>query len=167
MSGDLADLARSIIDANLYLTLGTADGDGRPWVSPVYFATADYIDFYWVSDAGAMHSRNLARRPQVSMVIFDSRVPTYTGRAVYLLGEAFELSGSGIDRGLAIYPGAPERGAGSLTRDQVVPPAPYRLYSARVSEHFVSCPRDIGRPCPLHGIDVDHRASVTLTRQAG
>jgi len=29
--------ARVIIEANLYLTLGTADSDGRPWTSPVYF----------------------------------------------------------------------------------------------------------------------------------
>jgi hypothetical protein len=35
MSGDVADLARSIIDTNLYLTLGTADRDGWRWVSPV------------------------------------------------------------------------------------------------------------------------------------
>jgi predicted pyridoxine 5'-phosphate oxidase superfamily flavin-nucleotide-binding protein len=41
MSRDLADLARSIIDANLYLTLGTADRDGPPWVSPVHFGTAE------------------------------------------------------------------------------------------------------------------------------
>ena len=47
-------------------------------MSRVHFATADYVDFYWVSDPGAMYSRNLAQRPQVSMVIFDSRVPTYT-----------------------------------------------------------------------------------------
>jgi predicted pyridoxine 5'-phosphate oxidase superfamily flavin-nucleotide-binding protein len=30
---DLAAHARAIIDANRYLTLGTADGDGRPWTS--------------------------------------------------------------------------------------------------------------------------------------
>jgi hypothetical protein len=35
---DLAAHARAIIDANLYLTLGTADPDGRPWTSLVYFA---------------------------------------------------------------------------------------------------------------------------------
>jgi hypothetical protein len=161
MSGDLADLARSIIDANLYLTLGTVDRDGRPWVSPVCFATADYVEFYWVSDPGSVHSRNLADRSQVSMVIFDSGVPAYTGRAAYLVGEAVELSGSDLDRGLAIYPGRPERGAGSLAREDVVPPAPYRLYRASVSAHFVSCPRDTGRPCALHGISVDQRASVS------
>jgi predicted pyridoxine 5'-phosphate oxidase superfamily flavin-nucleotide-binding protein len=28
-------LARAVIDANLYMVLGTADEDGRPWVTPV------------------------------------------------------------------------------------------------------------------------------------
>jgi len=33
---DLAAHALAIIDANLYLTLGTIDPDGHPWASPVY-----------------------------------------------------------------------------------------------------------------------------------
>src|SRR4029453_18195633 len=37
---DLAGHARAIIDANLYLTLGTTDRDGYPWTSAVYFAPA-------------------------------------------------------------------------------------------------------------------------------
>ncbi|MGH2983761.1 MAG: pyridoxamine 5'-phosphate oxidase family protein [Solirubrobacterales bacterium] len=36
---ELDAVARAIIDSNLYMTLGTADQSGRPWVSPVYFAT--------------------------------------------------------------------------------------------------------------------------------
>jgi Pyridoxamine 5'-phosphate oxidase len=32
---DLGTIARSIIDSNFYMTLGTADENGRPWVSPV------------------------------------------------------------------------------------------------------------------------------------
>jgi len=71
--------ARVIIEANLYLTLGTADSDGRPWTSPVYFAPAADREFYWVSDTDARHSRHLAERPQVSMVIFDSTVAPYHG----------------------------------------------------------------------------------------
>jgi Pyridoxamine 5'-phosphate oxidase len=43
---DLAAHARAIIDANLYLTLGTADPDGHPWTSPVCFAPAGDRDFY-------------------------------------------------------------------------------------------------------------------------
>jgi endonuclease YncB( thermonuclease family) len=36
---DLVAHARAIIDATLYLTLGTVDPSGRPWTSPVYFAS--------------------------------------------------------------------------------------------------------------------------------
>ena len=39
---DLGAIAKAIIDSNLYLTLGTADEAGRPWVSPVYYATEGY-----------------------------------------------------------------------------------------------------------------------------
>src|SRR5919107_374767 len=100
---DLAAHARAIITGNLYLTLGTADPDGTPWISPVYFAPAGDREFCWVSAIDARHSRNLAERPRVSMVIFDSTVAPYHGRAVYAAGEARELSGRDLDRALETY----------------------------------------------------------------
>jgi predicted pyridoxine 5'-phosphate oxidase superfamily flavin-nucleotide-binding protein len=36
-----AECARRIIDANSYATLATADADGRPWATPVWFAERD------------------------------------------------------------------------------------------------------------------------------
>lgn len=60
MQGDLAALERAIVDANLYMVLGTADDEGRPWVSPVYFAHAVFHEFYWVSSPETMHSRNVS-----------------------------------------------------------------------------------------------------------
>jgi len=81
----LAAYARELIDGNLYMTLGTADADGNPWVTPVFYATADYASFYWVSQTDALHSRNLAIRPRLSIVIFDSTAAPETGRAVYML----------------------------------------------------------------------------------
>ena len=42
-------LAREILGSNLYMTLATADEYGRPWVSPVYYASVDYTTFHWVS----------------------------------------------------------------------------------------------------------------------
>jgi nitroimidazol reductase NimA-like FMN-containing flavoprotein (pyridoxamine 5'-phosphate oxidase superfamily) len=90
---DLAAHARAIIDANLYLTLGTTDPDGYPWTSPVYFAPAGDRKFYWMSATDARHSCHVAARPRVSMVIFDSTVLPYHGRAVCAIGEARELSG--------------------------------------------------------------------------
>lgn len=159
---ELAAHARAIIDANLYLTLGTAGPDGHPWTSPVYFAPAGDREFYWTSATDARHSRHLAERPQVSMVIFDSTVAPYHGRAVYAVGEARELSGSDLDRALRAYPRPDGRGATPVTREEVTGPAPYRLYQATVSDMWVLCPRGPRQPCPLHGLAMDHRTRVTL-----
>ena len=69
---DLAGYARRIIDAHVYMTLATADADGRPWASPIWFAHEDHTRFVWVSRPERRHSRNLAERPRVGIVIFDS-----------------------------------------------------------------------------------------------
>jgi hypothetical protein len=161
---DLDAHARALIDANLYVTLGTADAEGTPWVSPVYFATADYADFYWVSARDAAHSRNIAQRPQVSMVIFDSQVPTYHGRAAYLSATATDLSGPDLDRGIEIYPGPATRDATGVTLDDVTPPSPYRLYRATATRAFVLCPREPRQACPLHSIAADDRTPVVPWR---
>jgi nitroimidazol reductase NimA-like FMN-containing flavoprotein (pyridoxamine 5'-phosphate oxidase superfamily) len=97
------DLAKGIIDANLYMVLATADGTGRPWASPVYYANAGYSEFFWVSSPEATHSRNIAVRPQVSIVIFDSQVPIGTGQGVYMEATAGEIEGAELDRGLEVY----------------------------------------------------------------
>ena len=159
---DLAVHAKDLIDNNRYMTLGTANQDGRPWTSPVYFAAAGLREYYWTSVADAEHSRNLKERPQVSLVVFDSTVPAYHGRAVYVAGEAKELDGTDLERGLEIYPGPEDRGGASLTRDDVTGASPYRLYRATASELSVLCPRSPRQPCPLHGIAQDHRAQVPL-----
>lgn len=158
---DLAAHARAIIDANLYLILGTADPGGRPWTSPVCFAPGGNREFYWLSATDARHSRNLAERPQVSFVIFDSTVAPYHGRAVYAAGEAHELSGSDLDRALAAFPRPDRRDLPPVTLQDVTAPAPYRLYQATASDMWVLCPREPRQPCPLHGLAKDHRARVT------
>src|ERR1044071_7524972 len=101
----LGTLAKAIIHANMYMVLGTADEFGQPWVTPVYFSCADYREFYWMSSPEVRHSRNIAVRPQVSMVIFDSQVSVGAGQAVYMSAVAEELTGIDVDRGLDIYNG--------------------------------------------------------------
>jgi hypothetical protein len=165
MSTDgLASAAQAIIDASMYLTLGTTGDDGSPWVSPVYYAASGYREFYWASDPGAAHSRNLIRRPQVSLVIFDSQQPPYTGQAVYMTAVAEELAdGPGLGHGLTVYPRPAEREDPAMTAEQLMPPARYRLYRATVSQSWVPCPRDDpDQPCAVHGRAVDHRIPVVL-----
>ena len=152
--------ARDLLDANAYLTLGTVDAGGRPWTSPVYFAASGLREFYWTSEADAEHSRNLAERPHVSLVVFDSSVPPYHGRALYAVGTAGELRGDDLERGLRVFPGPRERGGTTVTLDDVTGASAYRLYRATASDLWVLCPREPRQPCLLHGLAKDHRTRV-------
>ena len=138
---DLANIARTIIDSIVYMVLGTADEDGRPWTSPVYFASENYREFYWMSSPGVTHSRNILVRPEVSIVIFDSRVRVGTGQAVYISAVARELTGVEIDQGIQIYSGRfqnpSEHGVRIIQPEDVQDPAPYRLYRATAHEHCI------------------------------
>ncbi len=100
---DTDAVARRIVDANMYMTLATADGDGRPWASPVWFAPLMYAEFLWVSTPEARHSRNIAQRPEVAIVIFDSTVPIGGAEALYIEAVAEQLSGAAIDPAIATY----------------------------------------------------------------
>jgi len=143
----LRAIARAIIDSNFYMTLGTADENGRPWVSPVYYAPEGYTEFYWVSSPEATHSRNLAVRPEVSIVVFDSRSPVGSGQGVYMSAVAEELAGDDLDRGITIFSRRSEaHGAGEWNLEDVRPPARHRLYRATASEHFVLGPQDRRTP---------------------
>ena len=133
---ELGAAARAIIDSNFYMTLGTADEEGRPWVSPVYYAAEGYAKFYWVSSPEATHSRNLAVRPEVSIVIFDSRTPVGSGQGVYMSAVAQELTDTDLDRGIAIFSRrSGSHGAGEWSLEDVGPSARHRLYRAIASEH--------------------------------
>jgi uncharacterized protein YhbP (UPF0306 family) len=144
---ELGAIARAIIDSNRYLTLGTADEQGLPWVSPVWYAPHEYRRFFWVSSPEARHSRNVAARPQVSIVIFDSQAPVGTGQGVYMSAVAEELSGGDVERGIGIFSRrSVAQRASAWTADDVRPPARHRLYRATASEHFVLGPQDQRTP---------------------
>jgi nitroimidazol reductase NimA-like FMN-containing flavoprotein (pyridoxamine 5'-phosphate oxidase superfamily) len=135
--GDPAAAARAVIDSNSYMTLGTADESGRPWVSPVWFAHSGYREFFWVSSPEARHSCNLATRPEISIVIFDSQVPPAGAEAVYLSAKAEELSGEELESGIGIFSRKSESdGLPAYSRENVEGPAPLRLYRAVTAEHF-------------------------------
>jgi hypothetical protein len=135
--------ARAIIDANAYLTLATADGAGTPWASPVWFAHDGYAAFLWVSRPDARHSRNLAVRADVGLVVFDSTVAAGDAHAVYVEGTAFPADDADLDRLMAVYSArSVAQGAGPWTTADVTGAAEHRLYVARARTHFVLGERD-------------------------
>src|ERR671915_1340527 len=103
MAPELADVARTVIDTNRYMALGTAGEKGHPWVTPVWFASEDYRSFHWVSSPDAKHSRNLAAHPEIAIAIFDSSVPVGGAQAVYMKGVARELTGDELEPGLEVF----------------------------------------------------------------
>src|SRR6188768_1710247 len=95
--------ARELISANMYMTLATADESGRPWASPVWFAPDGDDGFLWVSSPETRHSRNIAARVDIAIVIFDSTVPVGAAEALYLEAVAEELSGDALEQAIAVY----------------------------------------------------------------
>jgi pyridoxine/pyridoxamine 5'-phosphate oxidase len=135
---DPVAVARAIVDANSYMTIATADADGDPWASPVWFATADRREFVWVSDPAARHSRNIAVRPRVTLVVFDSHSPIGTGRGVYVAASAAQLDGADAERAIGVFSRASvAQGASAWSLADVRGDARLRLYAAVAREWWV------------------------------
>ena len=135
--------ARALIDEGRYMTLGTADADGAPWATPVWFAPVGYHELLWVSAPEVRHSRNIAARPQVGIVIFDSHVTPGEGQAVYMAAEAAEVTGDAVEAGMRAFSArSVEQGLAAWTAEQVSGAARLRLYRAVVAEHWMLGERD-------------------------
>lgn len=100
---------------------------------------SDYREFLWVGVLPqAQHSRNLSVRPEVAIVIFDSRQPPGSGQRVYISGTAAQLPEADLDRGLALFSRISQAPAGAAwNRSDVEAPARHRLYHATAVQHFV------------------------------
>jgi nitroimidazol reductase NimA-like FMN-containing flavoprotein (pyridoxamine 5'-phosphate oxidase superfamily) len=137
---ELRAYARAVVDANRYMTLATADEHGSPWASPVWYAPVEYRRFLWVSSPEARHSMNLAARPELAIVIFDSH-RAGGWKALYMSAVADQLTD--VDEEIGIFSRHGEaQGLRAWTREDVLPPARHRLYRAAVSEAFVLDPHD-------------------------
>jgi nitroimidazol reductase NimA-like FMN-containing flavoprotein (pyridoxamine 5'-phosphate oxidase superfamily) len=159
MAPDLADEARRIIDATKYMALGTADGTGHPWVSPVWFATVDRRHFHWVSGHQTRHSRNLEARQEIAIAIYDPSMAAGSAGAVYISGTAKELTGAELEEGIEIFGRLSRTNAGRDWKlGDVQPPAPHRLYRATALEYYVL----IRGADSERGRGVDHREPVEL-----
>jgi nitroimidazol reductase NimA-like FMN-containing flavoprotein (pyridoxamine 5'-phosphate oxidase superfamily) len=137
-----ADVASAaIIGANRYLVLSTADERGRPWVSPVYFAADGGSRFFWVSRPGSTHSRNIAERPDVAIVVFDSSVPPGQTSAFFARGRAEEVPPGDVERIVEVFSRASVAdGLDPWTVEMVTQPSEFRLYQVHATEASVLMP---------------------------
>ncbi len=129
----LQEIARTVLDANSYMVLGTVEGDGSARVSPVYFNHHRYRDLYWVSTPDSTHSGNLSRDPRVSIVVFDSTAPSEETQAVYLTGSAAEVPSDQLEQACAVAFVHVGPGADAFTVEELSGDAPFRLYRATIA----------------------------------
>jgi len=131
-------LARALVAENSYLTLATADADGVPWASPVWFAARELDVFVWASKPGARHSRNIAQNPRVSLLVFDSSRPPGEGSALYVSADAELVDDTEFEKALALYNARSlERGLSEWDPATLREPAKHRLYRAVAVDAFV------------------------------
>jgi uncharacterized protein YhbP (UPF0306 family) len=134
--------AEEILDANSYMTLATADAGGVPWASPVWFAHAG-AELFWVSYEHRRHSRNLAARSQVAIVVFDSTVTPGEAKAVYMEATAALLEGDDRRPGIDVFSRrSVERGLDAWTLADVEAEGGLRLYGAWVTARWTLDDRD-------------------------
>jgi nitroimidazol reductase NimA-like FMN-containing flavoprotein (pyridoxamine 5'-phosphate oxidase superfamily) len=148
---DDAALARRVLDDGRYLVLASADTDGRPWPTPVWYAR-EGRELVWVSRSGTRHSTNLRSRSSVGIVVFETPVPVDgRPRAVYAEATAGEVPEADRERCLAVFDRRSRaEGLGPWPVERVVAPADLRLYHAVVSRFFVLEPdRDVRREVAL------------------
>jgi nitroimidazol reductase NimA-like FMN-containing flavoprotein (pyridoxamine 5'-phosphate oxidase superfamily) len=146
-----AELARQVIETGRYLVLASADAEGHPWPTPVWYAR-DGRDFIWVSWPQARHSNNLGVRSAVGFVIFETPVPVEgRTRAVYAEATAGEVPEADRERCLTAFDRRSRAdGLGVWTPERVTAPGNLRLYHAVVSQLFVLHPgRDLRREVEL------------------
>jgi nitroimidazol reductase NimA-like FMN-containing flavoprotein (pyridoxamine 5'-phosphate oxidase superfamily) len=140
---DTETQAREIVAANRYMVLATAGADGVPWVSPVWFASEDASTFLWISKPEARHSRNVAARPEIALVVFDSSADPDAAAALYVSAVAAELDGAERNAAVAAYSRASQaQGLRAFTSEEVGPGGRWRVYRATVTERWVLGPGD-------------------------
>ena len=157
VEADLLEMAQRVVETNRYMTLGTVEPDGTPRLSPVRFVADGIQDLNWASAHLAQHSLNLAIRPAIQVVIYNSAAENDQGEGVYLGATAKAVTAESIESTLARLTarlGTAQGPAPSDFRGE----SPMRLYHAEV----LSCEVHVSRFHPILGTGVDLRRSVQL-----
>ena len=148
---DSSTIDRVLAD-NLYLVLGTSDEDGRPWVSPVFFAQLGANRLCWVSSPDARHSRNIAYRSSIAITVFDSTVAVGRAEAAYFDAHATPATTHEVDAALhSLNARLPSDKA--LNPDDLQPEGPLVVYRADLKHSYIL----------IRGGDAEHGNAVDTT----
>lgn len=147
--------ARELLEQNRFMVLATADDEGRPWATPVWFAPDGLDRLYWLSWPGSRHSELVEHRAEVAVTVFDSTVVPHEGAAFYATATARMVPDDELDSALQVVnERSVAQGLEPFTPERLRGDARLRLYVAELTELWV-----LDQDAP-----VDQRAPVHPTR---
>lgn len=126
---DFIQIAKNIIQTNIYLTLGTADGN--PWVAPLYYCVTESYVFYFISQIESVHTKQLLKNPNVAFAIFDSHAPEGQGNGIQADGKAYIVTDDELPAALKYY----HTTFIPITAEILTGSHPYRLFKL-IPEHM-------------------------------
>ncbi len=94
---------QKLLESNNYFTLATADANGTPWISNVFFSHDKNYTFYWYSRIETRHSQNISIRPQIALNLYISPENAEVD-GLYIEAIASEVKGmSNVIAGMMTY----------------------------------------------------------------
>src|SRR4029079_8580652 len=105
-----------------------------------------------------VHSRNIASRPEVRIVLFDSTVAVGQAQAAYLSAVARRVPDDEVEERARIYSSGDQLGARRFGVAELTGAASLRLYVATATSHEVL----VRGGDPDYGADIDSRRSVDV-----
>jgi uncharacterized protein YhbP (UPF0306 family) len=102
---EMRPVLRDFLAAQSTLVLGTAgEQDGAPQVAPLFFASDDQLNLYWISDPDSRHSANLSDWNKAAAAIYV-QTWDWTGiKGLQIEGSACPVTTDGErERALALY----------------------------------------------------------------
>lgn len=104
----------------------------------MWFARRDERRFLWASRPTTRHSRNIAARRDVAILIYDSRTIPDERQAAYIEATATELEGEDLDAGISAFSRESlSQGLPDWPRERLTGAGSFRLYQATVTAWFI------------------------------
>lgn len=144
---ELNQIAREIIQSNIYMTVGTTDKN-IPWVAPVHYGVSDDYSLYFISQVHSLHSQHIQKNPQVAFAIYDSHQPEGTGNGIQGNGKAVLLPERDIGEALRWY----KTTFIDMKPESFIGTASYRFYKIEPQHFYINDPN----------AEIDKRVEVFL-----
>ena len=155
------DNEAAIILANQkYCTISVCSLDAKPWITPVFYATDEKLNLFWLSENSAKHSSLLETNSLASLVIYDSNASMGAGNALYMSGKVCISPESLTDNALSLLRekvGSSSEFSDRYTREDVSGESPWRLYALTPSQAWC-----LDRSSNVRGWPVVRRVELNL-----